>query len=158
MARTIAKTNGGHFIAVSFRLPSTSIIDSKPIRVRSSSHRRQSLWRQAPATEKIALRPTPPWGEIRNRQPKKAAEVSAAFFCSVTHSPATVTYTDAHARGAEANAGARLVVIVTAPLDVLLAGSIVVRIAVALLDNHAPRSTGSVATAGVIANQVPALE
>src|ERR1700682_741973 len=69
--------------------------------------------------------------------------------------PAVVTDadTDAHARGAEANAGARLVVIVTAPLDVLLAGSIVVRIIVALLDNHAPRSTGSVATAGVIANQ-----
>src|SRR5258708_40307672 len=68
--------------------------------------------------------------------------------------PAAVTYTDAHARGAEANAGARLVVIVvTAPLDVLLARSIVVRIAVALLDDHAPRSTGSVATAGVIANR-----
>src|SRR6266478_2317036 len=71
------------------------------------------------------------------------------------YSPAAVTdaYTDAHARGAEANAGARLVVIVTTPLDVLFAGSIVVRIAVALLDDHAPRSTGSVATAGVIANQ-----
>src|SRR5258708_20298903 len=68
--------------------------------------------------------------------------------------PAAVTYTDAHARGAEANAGARLVVIVvTAPLDVLLARSIVVRIAVALLDDHAPRSTGSVAAAGVIADQ-----
>src|SRR5260370_23087458 len=68
--------------------------------------------------------------------------------------PAAVPYTDAQARGAEANAGARLVVIVvTAPLDVLLARSIIVRIAVALLDDHAPRSTGSVATAGVIANQ-----
>jgi hypothetical protein len=69
--------------------------------------------------------------------------------------PAIVTdaYTDTHTRGAEANAGARLVVIVAASFDVLLAGSIVVRIAVALLDNHAPRSTGSVATAGVIANQ-----
>src|ERR1700688_2078557 len=69
--------------------------------------------------------------------------------------PAVVTDadTDAHARGAEANAGARLVVIVTAPLDVLLAGSIVVRIAVSLLDNHAPRSTGSVAMAGVVANE-----
>src|SRR5260370_11183673 len=65
-----------------------------------------------------------------------------------------VTYTDGHDRGAEANAGARLVVIVvTAPLDVLLARSIVVRIAVALLDDHAPRSTGSVAAAGVIADQ-----
>ena len=69
--------------------------------------------------------------------------------------PAIVTdaYTDTHARGTEANAGARLVVIVAASFDVSLAGSIVVRIAVALLDNHAPRSTGSVATAGVIANQ-----
>jgi hypothetical protein len=84
---------------------------------------------------------------------KKGRRGVCGLFCSVTHSPATITYTDAHARGAEANAGARLVVIVAAPLDVLLARSIVVRIAVVLLDNDAPRSTGLVATAGVIANQ-----
>src|ERR1019366_10404947 len=68
--------------------------------------------------------------------------------------PAIVTdaHADAHARSAEADAGARPVVIVAALLDIPLAGSIIVGIAVTLLDNHAPRSTGSVATAGVIAN------
>src|ERR1700687_1176111 len=85
---------------------------------------------------------------LRDREKKPQS------LCGIMYLPAAVTDTDAQARDAEANAGARLVVIVvTAPLDVLLAGSIVVRIAVALLDEHARRSTGSVATAGVIANQ-----
>jgi hypothetical protein len=90
-------------------------------------------------------------GTLRLRDREKKSRKS---LCGFMNLPAAVTYTDAHARGAEANAGARLVVIVvTAPLDVLLARSIVVRIAVALLDDHAPRSTGSVAAAGVIADQ-----
>jgi hypothetical protein len=73
---------------------------------------------------------------LKDRRKKAARSLRPGFFSAV-FLPAIVTDTDAHARGAEAKAGARLVVIITAPLDVLLAGSIVVGIAVALLDNNA---------------------